>query len=111
MAEKTYKPGIAESIVAQTDLDKQRFIGFDGNYCSAGARALGISDVEIAQGQFAPVVLNGMLLVVTGGAIIQGGKVASDADGKAVAVTASEEVNGFALDSASGANEIIRIAR
>ncbi len=109
MAERTYKPGITESVKAQADLLKQRFVGFDGNYCGAGAKALGICDVEITQGQFAPVVLNGILLVETGGAVTSGAKVASDADGKAVAVTASEEINGFAIDSAAGA--VIRIAR
>ena len=46
MSEKTYKPVLISSITAKTDIKKCRFIGFDGNYCTAGVKAYGISDVE-----------------------------------------------------------------
>lgn len=108
--EKTYKPLLMESVKAAANLEKQRFIGFNGNYCAANAKALGISDVEIELGQYAPVALFGILLVKTGGAITAGSKVASDATGYAVAFTTGES-NGFALDASSGAGEIIRVAR
>ena len=81
MAEKTYKPLLMESVKAAANLEKQSFIGFNGNYCAANAKALGISDVEIESGQYAPVALFGILLVKTGGAITAGSKVASDATG------------------------------
>lgn len=108
--EKLYKPLLMDSIKAEVNIEKQRFIGFDGNYCNANAKALGVSDVEIEQGQFAPVAINGILLIKTAGAITKGSKVASNANGFAIAYTTGE-VNGFALDEAAGAGEIIRIAR
>jgi hypothetical protein len=108
--EKTYKPLLFETLLAAANLEKQRFIGFDGNYCTQGAKALGVSDVEVDANQFVPVVLLGILLVKTGGAITKGSKVASDANGYAVAFTAGES-NGYALDTAITSGEIIRIVR
>ena len=37
---KTYKPLLIDSALAAADLEQHRFIGFDGNYCAAGAKAL-----------------------------------------------------------------------
>ncbi len=110
MAERLYKPLLIDTIKAAANLEKQRFIGFDGNYCAANAKALGVCDVEIEAGQYAPVSLFGILLVQTAGAITAGNKVASDVTGSAVAFTTGES-NGYALDTAAGAGEIIRIAR
>ena len=106
-----YKPLLIDSIKAITNLPKQRFIGFDGNVCSAGAKAYGICDVETDAGQFAPAAVLGILLVEAGGAIPAQAKITSDANGKAVAITSTEEVNGYALDSASADGDIIRIIR
>lgn len=108
--EKLYKPLLMDSIKAAVDLDKQRFIGFDGNYCIANAKAFGVSDVEIEKDQYAAVAVNGILLIKTGGAIAKGSKVASNASGFAVTYTTGE-INGYTLDDAAGAGEIIRIAR
>lgn len=110
MTEKTYKPLLIDSIIAAADLEKQRFIGIDGNYCTANTKAFGVSDAGTEAGQYAPVALFGILLVKTAGAITKGSKVASDADGYAVTFTTGES-NGYALDAATGAGEIIRIVR
>lgn len=110
MVEKLYKPLLTETIQATVNLDKQRFVGFDGDYCAEGAKAFGVSDVEIDAGQFAPVVTLGILLVKTGGVITTGSKVASNENGYAVAFTTGES-NGYALDAATGSGEIIRIVR
>jgi len=110
MSEKTYKPGLMESVKAAVNIEKQRFIGFDGNYCGENLKALGVSDIETEQGQYTPVVINGILLIKTAGAITAGNKVASDANGYAVAYTTGE-INGYALDTAAGTDEIIRITR
>ncbi|MEI7475358.1 MAG: capsid cement protein [bacterium] len=107
--EKLYKPLLTDSIKAPANIDKHRFIGFDGNYCIEGAKALGVSEVEIEAGQFAPVILNGIVLVRTAGTIIQGAKVASDLNGYAIAFTTGE-ANGYSLDNAE-AGEIIRLVR
>jgi len=109
--EKTYKPGITESIQAQANLKKQRFIGFDGDYCSNKQKALGVSDVSTDTGQFAPVVINGILLVETNGAIAIGEKVTSDNQGRAKLAEATDEINGYALDESQATGQIIRIAR
>lgn len=108
---KLYKPLLIDSIKAQTDLLKQRFISFDGNLCAAGAKAYGICDVEIESGQFAPAAILGILLVEAGGAVAAKAKITSDASGRAVAITSNEEVNGYALDAATAAGDIIRIVR
>ena len=51
MANKLYQPLLIESVKATADIEQHRFIGFDGAYCSAGAKALGVSDVSIENGQ------------------------------------------------------------
>ena len=50
MANKLYQPLLIESVKATADIEQHRFIGFDGAYCSAGAKALGVSDVSIENG-------------------------------------------------------------
>ena len=131
MAIKTYKPILIDSIIAETDFEKQRLIGFDGNYCKKGAKALGVSDVEIEKGQYAPVAISGILLVVTGGKINKGDIITSDDIGRAISASSGtinevddgddstrlysfssgDEINGYALDSASAEGEVIRIVR
>ena len=111
MSQRLYKPLLIDSVLAQADLIKQRFIGFDGNVCSAGAKAYGICDVETDAGQFAPVAVLGILLVEAGGAIPAQAKITSDANGRATAITSTEEVNGYSLDAATAEGDIIRIVR
>lgn len=107
-----YKPLLIDSIKAQTDLPKQRFIGFDGDLCVAGAKAYGVCDVETATGQYTPVAILGILLVEAGGAVNAKSKITSDASGRAVSITSSgEEVNGYSLDVATAEGDIIRIVR
>lgn len=110
MPEKLYKPLLTDSIKVAVNVDKQRFSGFDGNYCAVNAKALGVSDAEIEANQFAPVGVIGILLVKTAGAIAKGAKVASDASGFAITYTTGE-INGYALDASTVAGDIIRIAR
>lgn len=81
MAVKTIKPGIIESIVAASNLVKQRFIGFDGNYCAANAKALGISDVDSNLGEMCPVVLTGIMLVESAGVLAVGDPLVSSGTG------------------------------
>lgn len=108
---KLYKPLLIDSIKATANLPKQRFIGFDGNVCSAGAKAYGICDVETDAGQFAPAAILGILLVEAGGAISAQSKITSDANGRATTITSTEEVNGYSLDTATAEGDIIRIVR
>ena len=92
MTNKHYKPLLIESVKAATDLVEHRFVGFDGNHCEAGAKALGVVDVSTEKDQFAPVAVFGILLVESGGTIAVGDGIASDANGKACCSTFSKLV-------------------
>jgi len=110
MANKTYKPLLTDSIKAISNLNKNRFIGFDGDYCQDGAKALGVIDVETEKDQFVPAALCGILLVECGGTIAVGDEVASDATGRAVVLSTRAMSNGFALDPGEE-GDIVRIVR
>lgn len=125
------------SIQAMADLPRHRFIGFDGYLCAADAKARGVSAVDTKIGQMCPINISGEVLVESGGAITAGAAVASNAIGQAVAATAfsvtvpagattvssdaaqpdlveaggylPQAVNGYAIDAASGAGELIRV--
>ena len=134
---KTWKGAVVETVLAAGNLPKGRFVGFDGNLCAQDAKALGVCLADTDQGKYAPVLLDGIAIVETGGAVNQGDAVASDAQGRAVTASAfsvsvpagatnvtstaaqpdlveaggvlPQAVNGYALDSASGAGEFIRV--
>ena len=106
MANKVYKPLLIDSVKAAVDSEQHRFIGFDGNYCSQGAKALGVSDVAIEKEQYVPVALLGILLVEASGTISVGDAVASDENGKAVKAADSAIINGYALDDGADGQEI-----
>lgn len=110
MPEKLYKPILIDSIKAPVDIEKHRFIGFDGNYCLPGKKALGISDVSTEKEQYLPYSVLGILLVEAGGNISAGDDITSSDNGKAVVTKEADKINGTALDSAV-TGEIIRIIR
>lgn len=85
---KTYKSALTESIVAAADVVKNRFAGFDGNYCGADKKALGVFEVDTKTGQMAPVIVYGIALIEAAGTFAAGDKLVSDANGKAVKATA-----------------------
>lgn len=133
----TMKPGVTESIEAAAALSKNLFIGFDGDICGADARALGVAQEDAGLGEQCPVIATGIALVLSGGVIAAGDPLASDSAGKAVKMTdvsvsipvdttpvtsdaaqptlvvaggnLPQARNGWALDAASGADELIRI--
>lgn len=107
---KTEQPVLITSITAVTDLSasKNYFIGFNSEICGDGAKALGVLNANTSQGEMAPVTVSGIALVITGSAISQGDKIQSNEDAKAITFV-SGEVNGYALDEAAGADELIRV--
>ena len=107
---KLYKPLLIESVKAGANLEQHRFVGFDGNYCGAGAKALGVCDVSTEKDQFAPVAIFGSLFVESADNISIGDAVASDENGKAVKATGTALINGYAQDSGTSGQEI-RIIR
>ncbi len=110
MANKLYKPILIDSIKAAVDLEKHRFVGFDGNYCEEGEKAFGVIDVETAANQYAPAAVTGILLIECAETIAVGDEIASDSEGKAVLWTSRALSNGFALD-AGEEGDVIRIVR
>jgi len=105
---KTYIPVASASVTAAANLTKNRFIGFTGNHCAAGAKAIGTTTLDVDSGEQASVVFCGIVLVEAGAAVAVGAEVTSDAQGRAVPVSANAR-NGWALDAATAAGEIIRV--
>lgn len=106
MTNSTYKPLLIESLKATSDLKENRFVGFDGKYCGAGEKALGVVDVSTANNQYVPIALYGILLVDASGTISIGDSVASDSEGKAVKAENSAISNGYALKSAVAGQKV-----
>lgn len=105
---KTEQPILITSVKAQTDLSKHFFIGFDGNLCAAAAKSLGVSNADTASAEQCPVTAKGIALIYSGASLSQGAAVESDANGKAITLSAGVK-NGYALDAATGADVLIRL--
>lgn len=105
---KTEQLILITSITATADIAKNLFIGFDGALCAGGAKALGVVNDDSLADEQTPVGAVGIALILSGDAVSSGDAVESDAVGKAVSFSAGE-INGYALDDASGANELIRV--
>lgn len=98
------------SILAATDLTRRRFVGFDGNLCAAGVKALGVVEADTEAENVAPANVLGVILVEAGAVIAAGAEVQSDADGKAI-TKAAGVANGTAWDAATVPGDLIRIVR
>ena len=98
---KTEQPILITSITAAADFtnSKNIFIGFDGDTCGNGAKALGVLNANSAQDEQAPITALGIALVLSGAAVSLGDKLQANASGKAITF-ASGEANGYALDAA-----------
>ncbi len=107
---KTQQTVLTVSILAAAALIRLRFVGLTGNVCAAGAKALGTTETSCNAGEQASVNTHGVLLVEAGAAIAAGAEVESDANGKAITKAAGIS-NGFALDAAAAAGDVIRIVR
>jgi hypothetical protein len=133
----THQPGVTTSIKAASPVLKHRFISFTGGYPSVNAKALGVSMADTDAGKMIPVVVTGIAIVEAGGAVSKGDALTTDAEGKAVkadpfsvtvpagatSVTSDaaqpdlvesggvlpQAVNGYALDDAASAGDLIRI--
>jgi hypothetical protein len=107
---KTQQPTLTTTIMATAALARFRFTGFTGATCAAGAKALGVAETEADSGEAASVNVSGILLVEAGAAIAVEAEVQSDGSGRAITLAAGKS-NGFALDAAAAAGDIIRIWR
>lgn len=134
---KTEQPLLTTSIKASSDLNKNLFVGFDGNLPSANSKPLGVVNADTYAGNMCPVTVSGIALVKSGSAVPLGSAVTTDASGRAVPAlnfsvsvpqgsttvlsnssfpslllfggVLPQAVAGYALDSASGADQLIRV--
>lgn len=107
---KTQQILLTTSIMAAVALSRMRLVGFDGGVCTAGAKALGTCEATTSAGEQAPVNMTGALLVEAGGPIAVGKEVESDANG-CVVIKNTGISNGWAMDAATAAGDLIRVAR
>lgn len=105
---KTEQPLLITSVEAAADTTPFLFVGFDGAVLAAPTKALGVSHADTPLGEQLPVTAKGIALVLSGGAVAVGAEVEADANGKAVTLAAGVS-NGYALDEATGADEVIRV--
>ena len=107
---KTEQPILITSIEAAADLSAKQnlFIAFDGTVCGSGVKPLGVLNANTDEGEQAPVCCVGIALVYSGAAVAKGAKLQCNAAGKAITYAAGA-VAGYALDEATGADELIRV--
>lgn len=107
---KTQQPILTTSVITPLGLTQRRFVGFDGNPCAVGVKALGVAEADTDPDGVAPVTVLGAILVEAGAAIAAGAEVQADATGRAITKAAGVG-NGYAWDAATAAGDLIRIVR
>lgn len=104
----TEQPIQISSVTAAADTAANLFIGFDGSVLSSAAKSFGVSNTQTNSGEELPVMTSGIALILSGASVSIGDAIESDSDAKAVPQD-SGVTNGYSLDSASGADELIRV--
>jgi hypothetical protein len=100
--EKTYQPVQQLTIKAVEDLPAFRFVSHLGSLCDDGARALGVTEVDWLNGEYASVVSLGTIAIESTTTIPAGVDVTAATDGKARTAEVSDAVNGRSLESVGG---------
>lgn len=109
----TEKIVLTDSILAAADLDNaNRFVGMDGDVCAANAKAAGVLEVATLSGEYAPITVWGIKIVVAGGVVNAGDRVTSDSTGRAVACTdiAGTIASGQVAVLSTGAQPTVTVA-
>lgn len=134
---KTEQPDGAVTFTATGAIAQSLFVGFDGDVCGAGAKAMGVSKFAYASGEKGVADCQGIRIVKSGAALTAGNPVQSNSLGKAIAATSvtvtipadstpvtsdgaqptlavaggvlPQVINGYVLDDASGADEDVRV--
>lgn len=104
---KTEQPILITTIKATAALTKNLFVGFNGAICDGSANALGVCNADTSLDEQAPIMCIGIALVKSSAAISVGASVYSNATGQAS--PSGTIIEGYALDSASGTDELIRV--
>ena len=103
----TKKVVLVTTTQAAAPIVANRFIGFDGKQAKAAAPVMGVSPRDADKGDTMGVECVGIVLVEAGGAVAAGAKVASDANGCAVA--GETQAAGYAVTAATAAGDVIAV--
>ena len=103
----TKKVVLVTTVTATAPIIENRFIGFDGAQAKANAPVFGVTPHEADKGDSVSVECIGIVLVEAGGAITVGAKVASDAQGCAVA--GENNAIGYAVSGSTEAGELVTV--
>lgn len=103
-------PAFTMSVIATAAVVAARFVGLlTGAHCAAGVKAMGVSVSDAVAGEAFAVNVHGTTIVTSGGAIVAGGPIKSDANGKAVAQAGAGEIVAYAVTAATAADQKIEI--
>ena len=87
---------------------KRRFIDFQGSFGAEGTKALGVVNADTNVGEMTPVTVKGIAIVQTAYPIAVGQAIQVFDDGTAAPHTTGP-IEGYAMDAASAAYQLIRI--
>lgn len=107
---KTEQPILITSLLCKESggVMKNRFIDFNGSYCSDTVKSFGVCNADTNNLEMIPITAKGIAVVITGGAIPQGSPVQAFDEGVAV-LKSSGPLEGYAVDASSGSGQLIRI--
>ncbi|ELE1935813.1 DUF2190 family protein [Salmonella enterica] len=102
---------LATTLTATGALVQQRLVGYDGKTCTKGALALGIAEVDAAEGDAVAVNVLGIIAAEAGAAINPGDKLQSDDNGCVIPLetTGKPEQVGVAITAAAAAGNTLRV--
>lgn len=104
-----FKPILPLTMAASGAVTAERFVTAAGaQVSSAGAAAIGVSRMSVADGELMTVDTFGTAIIEAGGNITKGTKVKSGADGRALTYD-SGTATGIALQASTGAGQRIEI--
>lgn len=107
---KTEQPVLITSVRCTNTFGifKNRFVHFDGNLGREGQKSLGVCNADSSFNEMMPVMAKGIALVITADVIDLGAPVETFDDGTATTLVGGH-LEGYALDEATGAGELIRV--
>ena len=110
---KTEQPILITSITASGNegatIPKNVLVSFSGAILGNTAKQFGVCNAETLVGEQMPVVVLGIALVLSYSALNIGDPLMCGDDGKVCPQDPGENLVGYALDSAAGEDELVRV--